>query len=577
MATPRQEEDTRAGLAVFQATASRRNLRAASGLVLFAYVATHLLSHSFGLISLAAAEEARLWFVGFWRNGLVSPVMYAALVTHITLACMAVYERRTLRMPRLEATRMLLGFCIPFLLAAHYTGTQIAHAAYGQDDPYIRIAWSLWSRDFGLWPLFLVMVAWCHGCFGVHLMARHRPAYRRFFYAWFAAAWLLPVLALLGFASMAREIGWRMADPHWYAAQMARIIILNARQKEVLDWLPDAITAAFALLFAVVLLARAWRERRERLDGASIALTYPGMTVRVPRGWSVLEASRANRIAHLSLCGGRARCSTCRVQVEGLEAHCPPPSNAEARTLKRIGAGPNVRLACQLRPLGDLRVTPLLSAGRAQAAIGAPFGGAGEAQFGAERNLVILFIDLRQWTGLSQQQLPFDLVYVLEQYFAAVGEAVLACGGVPNQFVGDCVMAMFGLESGLSEACRAALKAAGEITVRLNALGARMQEEFGKALDFGIGIHAGRAAVGTVGYQETRSLTAVGDAVNTASRLQELTKRYHVRLVISEPVARGAGLAYAADALRDEQIRGRTGVLRVLPIADPLSVVLAPA
>jgi adenylate cyclase len=280
--------------------------------------------------------------------------------------------------------------------------------------------------------------------------------------------------------------------------------------------------------------------------------------VRVPLGWSVLEASRANGIPHLSLCGGRARCSTCRVRVtdhgaKGLASGLPPPTAAERRTLKRIGAAADVRLACQLRPQADAAVTPLLRADHRSA-----------AAFGMEREVVILFIDLRRWTGLAEKQLPYDLVYVLNEYFAAVGDAVREAGGVPNQFIGDSVMAIFGLETGEAEGCRQALAAARGIEGRMRQLNARLEREFGHSLGFGIGIHAGRAAVGEVGYRETRTLSAVGDAVNTASRLQELTKEYGVRLVISERV----GLDMASAPSRDLAIRGRRASLRIYPIAS---------
>ena len=83
-----------------------------------------------------------------------------------------------------------------------------------------------------------------------------------------------------------------------------------------------------------------------------------------------------------------------------------------------------------------------------------------ELASGVEREVAILFIDLRRWTTLSEGHLPFDLVYVLDQYFTAVGDAVREAGGVPNQFIGDSVMAIFGLEVGIAAASRQAIAAA---------------------------------------------------------------------------------------------------------------------
>jgi adenylate cyclase len=109
----------------------------------------------------------------------------------------------------------------------------------------------------------------------------------------------------------------------------------------------------------------------------------------------------------------------------------------------------------------------------------------------------------------------------------------------------------------------------------LKSFSERLREEFGQGLDFGIGLHAGRAAVGSVGYQDTRTLSAVGDAVNTASRLQELTKTRAAHLVLSEPVARGAGLDVGQLAAEDVSIRGRSSLLRIYAI--PSIAALTPA
>src|SRR5262245_39329675 len=100
---------------------TRRRLRLASGLVLFAYLASHLANHAAGLISLDAAEAARLGFLAFWRSLPASAVLYAAFVVHVGLALMALYERRALRMPPAEIVRLVLGFAIPLLLVGHFT------------------------------------------------------------------------------------------------------------------------------------------------------------------------------------------------------------------------------------------------------------------------------------------------------------------------------------------------------------------------------------------------------------------------------------------------------------------------
>ena len=525
---------------------SARRLRLASGLVLLFYVFSHLLNHSLGLVSLAAAETGRQVFTAFWRNGAVTVVFYGSILLHFGLALTALYERRSLLMTWTELLRMVLGFLVPFLLAVHFTQTRLVHALYGVDDTYGRNVSLMWFGDYSGWQMTLLTVAWMHGCLGVHFAFRHRAEYRRLQTAFVVAATLLAVLAATGYLSMAREL----------ALQPLYVDRIDLRQSGTLQSVADAIMATTLALLLATLLARWLRNLWARRSKGLVRIRYPDRTVDVPRGWSVLEASRANGIPHLSVCGGRARCSTCRVDVQARPGDLPPPRADEQRTLSRIGALPSVRLACQLRPQGEVQVRPLLSVATGARAF-EPLGSA------MEREVVVLFADLRRWTNLSEDQLPFDLVYVLDRYFEAVGDAVREAGGIPNQFIGDSVMALFGIDTDLPTAARQALAAAAHIEQRMEALNDTLSHEFGRRLDFGMGIHAGMAAVGTVGYRETRTLTAVGDAVNTASRLQELTKQYGARLVVSKDVLRHGGRGAGDLQPHEIAVRGRRGKLTV--------------
>jgi len=363
---------------------------------------------------------------------------------------------------------------------------------------------------------------------------------------------LLPLLAALGFVMMAREV------EALEAAGALPPLPASTADGDRLAFLSNWILMAFLGLVSITLLLRAGRLQRERRLGRLVRLSYPDRRVEVPIGWSVLEASRAHGIPHLSLCGGRARCSTCRVRVAGDAAGVPPPQEAESRTLRRIRAAPDVRLACQLRPTADIGVAPLLRPRTAEVTTS-----------GSEREVAVLFVDLRRWTSLSERHLPHDLAYVLDQFFEVVGEAVRTSGGVPNQFIGDSVMALCGLDSDMPAACRQAVAAARAIESGMQRLQDRLQHEFGASLEFGIGLHVGPAAVGEVGWRATRTFSAVGDTVNTAARLQELCKAYEVRLVASEDVVRGAGLQLDRALRREVDVRGRAEPLGVYAIASP--------
>ena len=159
----------------------RGRLRLWSGCVLFTYVTTHLVNHSLGLVSLDAMEAGRLWFLALWRNPLGAVALYSAFLVHIAMALWSIYRRRTWRMPAWEAAQLSLGLTIPVLLARHVVGTRMANLLYGQVDPYSRVALSLWHLrpDLGLRQSIVLLVAWTHGCIGIHFWLRLRPWYPR--------------------------------------------------------------------------------------------------------------------------------------------------------------------------------------------------------------------------------------------------------------------------------------------------------------------------------------------------------------------------------------------------------------
>ena len=151
-----------------------------------------------------------------------------------------------------------------------------------------------------------------------------------------------------------------------------------------------------------------------------------------------------------------------------------------------------------------------------------------------ERFVAIMFIDIRESTALVEKRMPYDVIFLLNHFFEAVGGAVAAVGGAPNQFLGDGMMAIFGMDCEPHEACRQALAAAGPIFHRLGEMNRTLADELPRPISIGIGIHAGTVILGELGYRDRFLLTAIGDAVHVAARLQELTKEYHCQAVVSD-------------------------------------------
>ena len=543
-----------------------RRTRLISGTILFVYVTTHLVNHSLGVVSLEAMEHGRTWFIAFWQSLLPTTALYGALVTHFLLALWAIFaRRRLLAMPAAEALQLALGLAIVPLLTQHVLGTRVAHELFDLRPAYAYVLGILWfdQPHKALLQGLALLVAWVHGCIGLYFWLRLKPWYGRWQPYLYAGALLLPVVALLGFADTGREVARLAEDEAWYQAMRARANSLDRAAIDTLITLETVVDWVFYGGIVLALAARVARFTVEKSRGL-VRITYPdGREARVAPGVTVLEASQQNGIPHASVCGGRGRCSTCRVRIAAGAERLPPPSQGEQTVLARVGAPPGVRLACQLRPTHDIAVVPLIAPGAGPAA---GFRRPAHLQ-GQERDIAILFCDLRGFTQLSERRLPYDVVYVLNRYFAAMGQAIERSGGHVDKFIGDGVMALFGIDGDAARGCRQALAAAREMSRTLDDLNRTLTHELERPLKIGIGIHVGPVIVGEMGYARTVSTTAIGDAVNTASRLEALTKDFAAELVVSDAVAARAGVDLAGFPAEAAMIRGRAEALQVRIIA----------
>lgn len=335
-------------------------LRLASGLVLFAFVLSHLLNHAVGLLSLAAATAVQGWFVAFWRALPVTAVLLGALALHFALALWAIYRRRILRMPAWEAVQIAVGLAIPPLLAGHLVGTRIAAELAGTQTAYAYVIWNILQDPLRVVLQFLLLlVAWTHGAIGLHFWLRLQDWYLASYRIWRGLAAAVPVLALAGFVLMGREVARLADDPVWLETMLRAAAPPAGPYRAALAGVRDWIWIGFATLVAATLAARQLRALVEsRL--ARVQLHYPQRSIAISPGQTVLEASRSAGMTHVSVCGGRARCGSCRIVVGRGAEQLPAPSPTEARVLERLGVPGGVRLACQVRPAADLEVRPLL-------------------------------------------------------------------------------------------------------------------------------------------------------------------------------------------------------------------------
>ena len=519
-----------------------RPLRLTTGLILFAFAMSHLVNHAFGVHSVRTFQAAGLFLLKPWQTLPGHLVLYTAFTVHAGLGLYALYGRRHFRIPPGEFWQLALGLAIPILFIPHAVAIGLGHSFYGLEFGYPRKLYEFWviSPDLALPRQYLLIVfVWIHGCIGIRAWLRARPWYSRAAAPLAALATLVPVVALIGFTNAGLDL--REAISREPAAAARYFVALPGTPAEqnfaslmqVIEGLSLAYFALLAGTFALRLL-RDWHARRYQ----AVRITYPGgRVVTVPAGFSILEASRWAGIPHASVCGGRGRCSTCRVRVvSGAEA-LPAVSALERPTLNRIGAPANVRLACQLRPSVDIAIELLVRPAAAPKTGVARYDAAVEG--GKELEIVALFVDLRESTQLATGRLPYDALFIFDRYIQTVTAAVRQNAGHVTSIAGDGVMSVFGVEGDVLRATRGAWTAALQIWSALDALNQELGGELSAPLRAGIGLHVGLAVVGLIGSDADRSLQFLGDTGNLAAKLEDHTKQLDCVLVASmEAVAR---------------------------------------
>ena len=539
-----------------------RKLRLITGLILFAYVTLHFFNHMAGLWSLQAMNATRDVIHAPWWSPVGTAVLYGALAIHIALALYAIYQRRRLNIPFEEGLQLVLGLAIPLLLIGHVLGTRTAWQMFDMKVDYVTVLAAQWHVDpwNGIKQIAIFFAAWVHGCIGIYRWLRLKPWYGAWQPVLFALALLIPAMSLAGAMQGAQAVVAMASDPAWFEQFKLRVRWMDAYEYAQYIQMRDYFTIGFVTLVLAAFGLRYVRAAVERWRGI-VRLTYDdGSAIQFPPGRSILDASRASNIPHASVCGGRGRCSTCRVRItKGIE-NLPDPSAAEQKVLDRVNAGIQVRLACQARPAGgEIEVMRLLPTS-AKPEDGFPRPGYLQGQ---EREIAILFADIRSFTKLSEKKLPYDVVFLLNRYFDSMGSAVSDCGGHLDKFIGDGVMALFGIEDGAEAGSKAALAAAREMGLRIAELNRALANDLEEPLRIGIGIHCGPAIVGAMGFGDTVSVTAVGDSVNTASRLETQTKEFAAELVVSNHTVELSGVDLSGFAEEEVEIRGRTEPLSV--------------
>lgn len=278
---------------------------------------------------------------------------------------------------------------------------------------------------------------------------------------------------------------------------------------------------------------------------------------------SVLQIALKNEIPHVHACGGNGRCSTCRVIILDNPENVEPRNQVESKLAGVKGLEANIRLACQTRVRGDVKLRRLVID---KEDIEIAIAEKGETT-GREAKIAILFSDIRGFTTFSEKALPYDAIHILNRYFNRMGIAILENSGYIDKYIGDGLMALFGLKGeSPKEICLNATKAALHMIDSLAEMNQYLKSHFDLEFKIGIGIHYGNAILGELGHPGKRQFTAIGDSVNMASRIESTTKKAGAPFLISSEMYEIVKTCVNRGRIFETKLKGKTGLYRLYEI-----------
>ena len=299
----------------------------------------------------------------------------------------------------------------------------------------------------------------------------------------------------------------------------------------------------------------------------------------LPDDVAVVFETEANVLAALvdagipitHLCGGRARCSTCRVKVsDGLDS-LTDPTDIEQAMANKLEFPNEIRLACQTNALASVTVRRLVL-DAADAELASQIGTHGlRGPIGKEVEIAVLFADVVAYTSLAEALPPYDTVHLLNRFFSAASMVVQANEGRVDNYMGDAILALFGVD-GEPHAVAGAIRSGLGLLDAARDLNEYVERIYGRMFSIRVGVDYGEAVFGLLGAEGTARETAIGDVVNVASRLEAANKEVGTEMLVSESVFEECQAEFAFGRSFDMDLRGKIGRVRAHEVLGPAVV-----
>ncbi len=323
-----------------------RRFRIITGLILFAFATGHLTNLALGLNSLETMDAWRGVFMAPWSNSIGGAILMGSLIGHALLSLYSLYRRNTLKMSPSDMVQFSSGLLILPILIPHVISIKMAvDLIPGYEPSYRGLFHYFWIQNpfEGLRQILVLVVLWVHGAIGLLTYFRLQDWWARLGPIINPLIVIVPVSALLGFVEAGNEI--IAANPTYVLQSPTGALLETLNTIDTVNW---SLIWFYLALVAIVMIAR-WARLRNQTHQIEVQFV-DGPRINTEVGSTLLELAIANDVPHANLCRGRGRCGTCRVLVTATTGSLPPASELELATLKKIGAGPAERLACQLQP-----------------------------------------------------------------------------------------------------------------------------------------------------------------------------------------------------------------------------------
>lgn len=274
---------------------------------------------------------------------------------------------------------------------------------------------------------------------------------------------------------------------------------------------------------------------------------------------TILEATLKAKINHIHVCGGNARCTTCRVYIMDGLSNCRPRNEKEKQLAEKLGFPQNIRLACQTKISGNITIRRPVVDDLDIKIILKQFGDAPGTKLGQEKDLAILFTDIENYTQFAEAFPAYDVVHVLNRYYQTMNEIIVQHKGVISDVAGDGILALFGVIEDSKNPVLDAINAVRAMNAALMQFNGYLNQMYDRSFGIRAGINFGKVIVGNFDTGMMSKISAIGDAVNLASRIETANKDFGTKLLISQSANKEIQAVVETHKVHRARLKGKSG------------------